>query len=77
MPYFVFKIGESASFLVKNFEVMDKFDSYKDAKNLLKEMRPTLDKGFSAKVVFADNALAAEEMLGEQRERPILSEWEK
>ncbi|MGV6859314.1 MAG: hypothetical protein ACWA5X_10095 [bacterium] len=77
MPYFVFKIGESVSALVKNFEVVDKFDSYKEAKKVVKELRPDLEPGTSAKIIFADNALAAEEMLGEQRDKPVLAEWEK
>ncbi len=78
MPYFVYKISEGATALIKNLEKLDEFEGYKDAKNRARELRPELvnDKTL-VRVVFADNALHAEEMLMEKREQPIMQEWEK
>lgn len=78
MPYFVYKISEGATALVKNLEKLDEFEGYKDAKNRARELRPELvnDKTL-VRVVFAENALHAEEMLMEKREQPIMQEWEK
>lgn len=78
MPYFVYKISEGATALIKNLEKLDEFEGYKDAKNRARELRPELvnDKTL-VRVVFAENALHAEEMLMEKREQPIMQEWEK
>lgn len=78
MPYFVYKISEGATALVKNLEKLDEFEGYKDAKKRARELRPELvnDKTL-VRVVFAENALHAEEMLMEKREQPIMQEWEK
>ena len=78
MPYFVYKISQGATALVKNLEKLDEFEGYKDAKNRARELRPELvnDKTL-VKVVFAENALHAEEMLMEKRDQPIMQEWEK
>ena len=78
MPYFVYKISEGATALVKNLEKLAEFEAYKDAKNRARELRPELvDDKTQVKVIFADNALHAEEMLMEKREQPIMQEWEK
>ena len=78
MPYFVYKISEGATDLIKNLEKLDEYDAYKAAKNKARELRPALanDKT-QVKVVFADNALHAEELLMEKRDQPIMKEWEK
>lgn len=78
MPYFVYKISQGATALVKNLEKLDEFEGYKDAKNRARELRPELvnDKTL-VRVVFAENALHAEEMLMEKRDQPIMQEWEK
>ncbi|MCK5336324.1 MAG: hypothetical protein KAQ67_09175, partial [Gammaproteobacteria bacterium] len=67
-----------ATALVKNLEKLAEFEAYKDAKNRARELRPELvDDKTQVKVIFADNALHAEEMLMEKREQPIMQEWEK
>jgi len=78
MPYFVYKISEGATDLIKNLEKLDEYEAYKEAKNKARELRPSLvnDKT-QVKVIFADNALQAEELLMEKRDEPIIKEWEK
>lgn len=77
MPYYIYKIGSSVTALVKNLDPVDKFESYKDAKKEVRNLRSTQGQDAEYKVVFAENQLAAEEMLSEQRDKPILAEWEK
>lgn len=79
MPYYVYKMNQGVSSVVKNVEYVDEFEAFKDAKNLARSKRMELDKDDSTtyKVIFAANQLAAEEMLTEHREAPILREWEK
>lgn len=79
MPYYVYKILPSVSTIVKNLELVQEFENYKDAKNLAKSKRMELaaDDKSNFKVIFADNSLQAEEQLMEKREAPILREWEK
>lgn len=79
MPYYVYKINQGVSSVVKNVEYIDEFEAFKDAKNLARSKRQELesDDPTNYKVIFAANQLAAEEMLSEHREAPILREWEK
>ena len=87
MPYYVFKIAAGPTELFKNLELVDEFDSYKDAKNLARQTREALDStgdnagdsadSITVKVMFADNRLQAEEQLMESRDKPVLREWEK
>lgn len=79
MPYYVYKIHSGPSPLVKNLELQQTLTSFKDAKALARVLRAEQKKEdeFMVKVVFADNALEAEERLQEVREAPILKEWEK
>lgn len=75
MPYYVFKISEGPTALIKNLEMVREFEVFKEAKGHARELRTEQDANF--KVIFAENALEAEERLMEQREKPILMEWEK
>lgn len=77
MPYFVYKIGSGVTALVKSLEPVAKHETYKEAKANVKELRASSEAGSEYKVVFAQNNLEAEEMLSEQRDKPILAEWEK
>lgn len=79
MPYYVYKMNEGVSSMIKNLECLDEFESFKEAKNLARIRRSEQDSEDKAvyKVIFAANQLAAEEMLTEHREEPILREWEK
>lgn len=79
MPYFVYKIMPTVSRLVKNVELIEQFDKFKQAKDLAKSKRQENDasENITYKVIFAENVLEAEELLQEQREETILKEWEK
>ena len=79
MPYYVYRITESAAGFVKQLELLETFDNYRDAKQLTKKTRSEMDGSIAAqiKVMFAENELSAEEQLQEKREKPITMEWEK
>lgn len=80
MPYYVYKMtAQQGMALVKNLELLDQFDSFKEAKNRAREIREKLDgsEDVTIKVMFADNQLMAEEQLLEHREKPIVMEHEK
>lgn len=79
MPYYVYKILPSVGNLVKNLELLETYDNYKDAKKSVKQKRIDQDAQDQAtfKVMFADTELEAEEKLMEHREEQIVREWEK
>jgi len=79
MPYYVYRIANGPSKLVKQLELIKEFDVYKEAKGFTKETRvaQSEDDTSTVKMIFADNILEAEERLQEQREVPIVREWEK
>jgi pyoverdine/dityrosine biosynthesis protein Dit1 len=80
MPYYVFKMSSPEGMeLVKNLELIDDYESFREAKNFAKTKRAELEKGDTAqiKVMFADNQLLAEEQLLAYREKPVVMEHEK
>ncbi len=79
MPYYLFKISSRDSIdLVKDLDLLEVFDAFREAKNEAKKLRSgQVEDGFSYKVMFADNQLSAEEQLLEKREKPILMEHER
>ena len=79
MPYYVYKIMPSVGNLVKNLELLENFENYKDAKQLVKQERidQDADDQSTFKVMFAETELEAEEKLMERREDTIVREWEK
>jgi len=80
MPYYVFKMTSPEGMeLVKNLELIDDFESFRDAKNFAKSERAKLDEDDRAiiKVMDAENQLLAEEQLLAYREKPIVMEHEK
>ncbi|MCK5395163.1 MAG: hypothetical protein KAJ32_04185 [Gammaproteobacteria bacterium] len=80
MPYYVFKMSSPEGMeLVKNLELIDDYESFRDAKNFAKSQRAELDKDDTTqiKVMFAENQLLAEEQLLAYREKPIVMEHEK
>lgn len=79
MPYFLYKISSPDGLdLVKNLQLLETFDAFRDAKVRAKQIRAqnTAD-GFTYKVMFAENQLSAEEQLLEKREQPVLMEHER
>ena len=80
MPYYVFKMTSPEGMeLVKNLQLLDDFESFREAKNFAKTKRAQLDKDDVAlvKVMFAENQLLAEEQLLAYREKPVVMEHEK
>jgi len=79
MPYFVYRMENAELAMLKQLELIEKFDKFKDAKLFARNTRAEQAEGDAAdiKVMFADNQLAAEEMLMEAREKPITMEHEK
>ena len=80
MPYYVFRMTSPEGMeLVKNLELIDTFDSFRDAKNFAKTQRAQQaeDEHATIKVMFADNQLLAEEQLLAFREKPVVMEHEK
>jgi len=65
--------------ILKQLELIKAFDKFKEAKLLARDTRAAQAEGDTTeiKVIFADNQLAAEEMLMEAREKPIVMEHEK
>ena len=79
MPYYVYKIVPGPTPLVKDLEMQQEFEGFKEAKVCANELRSAQDANadVTIKVIFAANKLEAEERLLEHREAPILAEWEK
>lgn len=79
MPYYVYLIKPGVTDLIKDLEKVSEYESFKEAKSFVKEKRSGQSEGETTtyKIIFAENALEAEERLSEYREAPILREWEK
>lgn len=79
MPYYVYRMETAELAMLKQLEMIKQFEKFKEAKLFAREQRAQQAEGDAAeiKVIFADNQLAAEEMLMEKREKPIVMEHEK
>lgn len=79
MPYYVFKMTSPEGMnLVKNLELVDEYESFRDAKNFAKAQRAELNDDVTfIKVMYAENQLLAEEQLMVYREKPVVMEHEK
>lgn len=79
MPYFVFHLTKGTNGAVRSAEFQDSFDDYKQAKAFARQMREELEvkDASDIKIMFADNEEMAESRLTENRDAPILREWEK
>ncbi len=79
MPYYVFKVETAELAILKQLELLKTFEKFKEAKVFARETRAKQIEGDNAeiKVFFAENQLAAEEMLMEAREKQIVMEHEK
>jgi ABC-type uncharacterized transport system ATPase component len=76
MPYFVFHLVRDGRMRLDEINLVDQFDAYKEAKQFARAQRE-LDAGKEIKIMFEENAAMAESKLAEQRDAPILREWEK
>lgn len=79
MPYYIYRINQGPTAIVKNLDCVAEHDNYNEAKIHARTLRSEQPAGDNAqyKVMFAENKLQAEEQLMETREKPILREWEK
>ena len=79
MPYFVFQIKKDSRENVQELTLLDQFENYKEAKIMTRNKRKELnvEQPGEIKIMFADNQEYAEKKLTENREAPILREWEK
>ena len=79
MPYYLFKMTTPKGLdLVKNLELLEVHDGFRDAKKRAKQLRAEQARDeFVYKVMFAENQLSAEEQLLEKREQPVLMEHER
>lgn len=79
MPYYLYKVTANETLdLVKQLELLEVFDGFRDAKKRAKALRAEqTDNGYSYKIMFAENQLSAEEQLLEKREQPVLMEHER
>lgn len=79
MPYFVFQIKKDSREHVQELTLLDQFENYKEAKTLARDKRTELkvEQPGEIKIMFADDQGYAEKKLTENREAPILREWEK
>ena len=79
MPYYVYKMESAELAILKQLELIGDYEKFQEAKKFARSIREQQAEGDKAeiKVMFADNQLAAEEMLMENREKPIVMEHEK
>jgi hypothetical protein len=65
MPYYIYRVGP-----MKILEKQDVAETFKEAKTIVNELRKGLDpmSGVQVKMIFADNELAAEDILSQPRE---------
>ena len=79
MPYFVFHLIKGTNGAVREVDLKDSFPEYKDAKLYARNLRNELKiKDVSnIKIMFADHEDMAEAKLVQNRDAPILREWEK
>ncbi|MDH5472430.1 MAG: hypothetical protein OEY87_01250 [Gammaproteobacteria bacterium] len=79
MPYYVYRIENAELAMLKQLELINEFEAFKDAKAFAKTTRAAQspDDPATIKVMFAENQLHAEEQLMEKREKPIVMEHEK
>ncbi len=79
MPYYVYKVESAELAMLKQLDLVETFEKFKEAKLYARDLRANQKETDTAeiKVMFADNQLAAEEMLMEKRDKPIVMEHEK
>lgn len=67
MPYYLYRIADGP--LMRQLEPLADFASYREAAAELRRLRAELP-GAQVRMIFADNRLAAEELLSEVRPPP-------
>lgn len=79
MPYFVYQLKKNNLAKVKDVTLLDQFTEYKEAKKFTRDKRDELNlkDPSDIKIMFADAEELAEKKLLQNRDAPILREWEK
>jgi len=79
MPYFVFHLSKGTNGKIKDIELQDQFEDYKQAKRYARTRREELQlkDPSDIKIMFSEHVDHAEHRLLENRDAPILREWEK
>ncbi len=68
MPYFLYRITQQGP--IKTLQQLEQLDAFKPASDKAKQLRRELElaPGEQVKVIFAENALQAEDLLNQVRE---------
>ena len=76
MPYFVYHIVHNAEANTKALTHVETFDSYKDARALVRSKRAegTLAANEEVRMIFAKNTVEAEKILSAPREERVIGE---
>lgn len=79
MPYFVFHLERGTNGIVRDAELLNQFDEYKQAKQFARDKRAELDvkQAADVKIMYEDNQDLAKQKVMQNRDAPILREWEK
>ncbi len=80
MPYYLYKICSSDGIgLVKNLELKEEFQKFKDAIIKVRAFRAESEPNSVIKyqVIFAESQLSAEEQLLEKWAKPVLMDYER
>ena len=79
MPYYLYIVSPSETSTAKTLEYLNRFDTFKTAKNETKRLRAAapLEGEKYYKIIFAEDQSEAEQRLKEFREPTIVKEWEK
>ena len=79
MPYYLYKMSSPDGIdLVKNLQLQEVYDSFREAKKEAKKLRRQDNSDqYQFKLMFAENQLLAEEQLLEKRAKPVLMEYER
>ena len=75
MPYFTYRVSELESGR-KSVEYLDKFEKYRDARNIIREKRndSSIEKPEEYRMIFAKNKTEAETLLTAPREERVIGE---
>lgn len=79
MPYFVFHLERGTNGIVRDADLLNQFDEYKQAKQFARDKRAELDvkQAADVKIMYEDNQDLAKQKVMQNRDAPILREWEK
>jgi hypothetical protein len=79
MPYFVFTVEKVGSIGRKSAAFVEQFDDFKEAKQFARLQRADLKvkDASQVKIMFAETQQEAKAKIEENREAPVLREWEK